>query len=161
MTLTFKKILNRTLALKLVLNLTKSSIVILSLFAAGHAIAATVSVATAPLVSATTTQVLPNLMYILDNSGSMASEFMPDYVTDGNKCKTTGTSGEFSASCGLGDPPFHTNLFNTLAYNPTITYLPASNANGTNRISMDSTNTAGWTNVPRDAYGVYSKFISY
>jgi type IV pilus assembly protein PilY1 len=148
MTLTLKTILNRKLA--------QSIVIVLGIFANTHATAATVAIASAPLVSATTTQVLPNLMYILDNSGSMGSEYMPDYVDDGNKCKSTGTSGEFSASCNLGDPPFNTNFFNTLAYNPTITYSPAMESNGVEKISMNSANTTGWTVVPRDAYGVYS-----
>ncbi len=148
MTLTLKTMLNRTLI--------QSTIVVFSMFVTSQATAATVAIATAPLVSATTTQVLPNLMYILDNSGSMALEFMPDYVDDGNKCKGTGTSGEFNANCTLGDPPYNTNLFNTLAYNPTITYSPAMNSNGTERIAMSFANTVGWTVVPNDAYDVYS-----
>ena len=148
MTLTFKKLLKRTL--------THSYIVIASLFANAQATAATVAIAEAPLVSATTTQVLPNLMYILDNSGSMSWDYMPDYVNDSNKCKSTGTSGEFSAACSLGDPPYNTNFFNTLAYNPTITYSPPVESTGVEKVSMNSVSTTGWTVVPNDAYGVYS-----
>ncbi|MEI2636344.1 MAG: PilC/PilY family type IV pilus protein [Methylotenera sp.] len=109
----------------------------------------------APLVSATTGDVLPNLMYILDNSGSMSWDYMPDYVNDSNKCKST-TSDIFSASCVFGDPPYMTKDFNSIYYNPDITYTPAINANGTLRTSMTSANTAGWTAVPVDAYGIYS-----
>ena len=148
MTLTLKTMINRKIA--------QSIMIVVSLLVATQATAATVAIASAPLVSATTTQVLPNLMYILDNSGSMGLEFMPDYVDDGNKCKGTGTSGEFNANCSLGDPPFNTNFFNTLAYNPTITYSPPVESTGVERISMNTANTAAWTVVPRDAYGVYS-----
>jgi type IV pilus assembly protein PilY1 len=118
--------------------------------------AAITDIGNAPLISTTTGDVLPNLMYILDDSGSMASDFMPDYVVDSNKCKTTGTSGSFSAACAAGDPPYMTSQFNSLYYSPFITYLPPVNADGTSRVQMDSAQTAGWTNVPFDAYGIYS-----
>ncbi len=110
-----------------------------------------------PLANTTTSaEVLPNLMYILDNSGSMSWDYMPDYVNDANKCKTTGISGDFSASCGYGDPPYMSSQFNSIYYNPTITYKPAANADGSSKDSMTSANTSGWTQVPIDAYGIYS-----
>ncbi len=119
--------------------------------------AALVDLATAPLANSTTSLVLPNLMYILDNSGSMRSDYMPDYVNDTNKCKSTatGTSATiFSAACGFGDPAYNLKDFNTLYYNPEITYLPTINGDGSIRPSMNSANTAGWTNVPNDPYGI-------
>ncbi|MGQ0443063.1 MAG: PilC/PilY family type IV pilus protein [Methylophilaceae bacterium] len=118
--------------------------------------AAITDIGNAPLVSSTTGEVLPNIMYILDNSGSMNLSFMPDYVTAANKCKTTGTSGLFTANCNYGHPPFMTSEFNGIYYNPATTYSPGVNADGTERISMTSANTAGWTVVPMDAYGVQS-----
>lgn len=148
MTLTLKTMLNRTLV--------QSIIIVLSTFIATQATAATVAIASAPLVSATTTQVLPNLMYILDNSGSMGSDYMPDYVNDSNKCKTTGSSGAFSAGCLYGDPPYNSKDFNSIYYNPAINYLPGTNANGVDRVSMTRANTANWTVVPIDAYGIQS-----
>lgn len=45
-------------------------------------LAASVALATAPLTNATTTSVLPNLMFILDNSGSMGQDYTPDYLMD-------------------------------------------------------------------------------
>lgn len=128
-------------------------------FSTAPARAAVTDLGTAPLVSATTGDVLPNLMYILDNSGSMGWDYMPDYVNDNNKCKTTGsgTSGNlFTASCALGDPPYNTSEFNSIYYNPAITYSPGMNALGVERPSMTSANTAGWTVVPVDAYGIQS-----
>jgi type IV pilus assembly protein PilY1 len=127
--------------------------------------AATVNIATAPLVTASASTVLPNLIYILDNSGSMASDFMPDYVTDSNKCKSaSSTSGQFSANCAFGDPPRNTKEFNTLYYNPAIRYSPGLNSLGAELPSMNgaigaitTTATNGWTQVPVDAYGKYLK----
>ncbi len=107
---------------------------------------------TAPLVSATTGDVLPNLMYILDNSGSMGWDYMPDYVNDSNKCKAS--SGVFSAACAFGDPPYNTNEFNSIYYNPTITYSPRLDALGAEKPSMTSAYTSGWTQVDVDAYGI-------
>ncbi len=141
------------------------------LFSACAANAAVTDLGTAPLVSATTGDVLPNLMYILDNSGSMKSDYMPDYVNDSltvngsgvtlatGKCKTVGgaSSGNFfTASCQLGDPAYNTREFNSIYYNPEITYSPTLNADGSLKTAMTSANTAGWTVVPVDAYGVYS-----
>ena len=106
-----------------------------------------------PLVSATTGDVLPNVMYILDNSGSMGNDYMPDYVKQGLfKCKATNEA--FTAQCSFGDPAANTKEFNSIYYNPDITYLPGQNADGTDKTSMTSANTAGWTNVPIDAYGI-------
>ena len=107
---------------------------------------------TAPLVSATTGDVLPNLMYILDNSGSMGWDYMPDYVNDSNKCKST--SGTFSNTCAFGDPPYNTNEFNSIYYNPTITYTPRLDSLGAQKPSMTSAYTSGWTQVEVDAYGI-------
>ena len=77
----------------------------LFVFSTGISHAALTDLGVAPLISSTTSDVLPNLMYILDNSGSMSWDYMPDYVNDNNKCKTTGTSGDFSAACGFGQRP--------------------------------------------------------
>lgn len=158
MTPTLKSIFNRKLVNLKPVNrkLVQSLLVFASLLAPAQLFAATVNIASAPLVSATTTQVLPNLMYILDNSGSMARDYMPDYVIESNKCKTTGSSGAFSSGCEYGDPPYNASAFNTIYYNPAINYAPASNSVGTDTMSMTSANTAGWTAVPIDAYGVFS-----
>ena len=106
-----------------------------------------------PLVSATTGDVLPNVMYILDNSGSMGNDYMPDYVKQGLfKCKATNEA--FTAQCSFGDPAANTKEFNSIYYNPDITYLPGQNSNGSDKTSMTSANTVGWTKVPIDAYGI-------
>jgi len=117
--------------------------------------AALTDLGTAPLVSATTGDVLPNLMYILDDSGSMGWDYMPDYVNDSNKCKgqtaTFKNARDFTSSCAFGDPPYNANAFNTIYYDPNTTYNPAKNSDGSDRNAMTSGNTAGWTSVPNDA----------
>lgn len=116
---------------------------------------AAIDLAKLPLnITGTSTAVLPNIMYILDNSGSMGLDFMADNVDDPNKCKSTGTSGVFSANCAFGDPPRMSSTFNSIYYNPEITYSPGLNANKSSKTSMDSAATVGWTQVPLDAYGI-------
>lgn len=56
------------------------AVLTLALAGATTATATPTDIASAPLVTASTTQVRPNLMFILDNSGSMAWDYMPDWV---------------------------------------------------------------------------------
>jgi type IV pilus assembly protein PilY1 len=128
-----------------------------ALLFATDASAALINLATSPLQNSSTSVVLPNLMYVLDNSGSMASDYLPDYINDSNKCKSTGVAGSFTASCTYGDPAYNLKDFNGLAYNPEINYLPGLNADGTSMPSMTSSQTTGWTNVPTDAYGIQNR----
>ncbi|MFM9835116.1 MAG: hypothetical protein ACKVOA_03330, partial [Methylophilaceae bacterium] len=134
-----------------------ASCLLMALTFASAASAALINLATSPLQNSSTSVVLPNLMYILDNSGSMASDYLPDYVNDSNKCKSTSSSGAFSAGCAFGDPAYNLKDYNGLAYNPEINYLPGLNADGTSMPSMTSAQTSGWTNVLTDAYGIQNR----
>lgn len=116
--------------------------------------AGVIALANAPLANSSTSLVLPNLMYVLDDSGSMSWDRMPDYLNQSYKCKSDDATGTFSEKCEVGDPPYMLSYFNTLYYNPENTYSPATNANGSPKTSMTSADTAGWKAVPTDAYGV-------
>lgn len=99
----------------------------------GSPVAATeTDIAAAPLGTAPTVTVLPNLMFILDDSGSMAREFMPDEVDDGTSCKSCATSAcnVANRSCQPGHPPYYAAQFNTIYYNPQFTYKPGVNSTG-------------------------------
>lgn len=74
--------------------------------------AATVDLATAPLATSTTTSVKPNLLFVLDNSGSMSFTYLPDKADD------------FRGAYG-----YHSSQCNAIYYNPNITYLPPLDAN--------------------------------
>jgi type IV pilus assembly protein PilY1 len=97
-------------------------------------------IAPAPLGTAPTATVLPNLMFILDDSGSMAREFMPDEVqfkgsTFINTCKACSSSacalaGSSGTICVPGHPPYYTPQFNSIYYNPQITYKPGVDSTG-------------------------------
>lgn len=145
-----------------------------------------IDIASSPLVVSNLNSVKPNLMFILDDSGSMDWDYAPDFVgsdgSSGQNCRSTGAglesafySGRFTSLCcqnaqnsatcldidrgtfiQRGHPPFLSADFNGQAYNPAIRYLPAVNADGTERPSMNATNTSNWTAVPYDQYGVQS-----
>ncbi len=132
------------------------------------------SISNEPLASPVT-NTAPNVMFILDDSGSMGSNFSPDYINDsqdgssGNRdiggCyDSKNTNNNITDAqprgCGLGDPPFMAHQYNKQYYNPAITYQPSLNYDGTAKTSYTGTSAAtggvGWTAVPYDAYGIQS-----
>ncbi|HVY04484.1 MAG TPA: PilC/PilY family type IV pilus protein [Burkholderiales bacterium] len=125
-----------------------------ALAASGPTGAATTDIATAPLASSASASVLPNLMFTLDASGSMAWDYLPDFIVDGGTgtCKTrvnSASSGDYD-NCVNGDPPFYSAQFNGAYYNPLLTYKPAVSYNGT---SLGSYNTsAKWAAVLNNAF---------
>ena len=111
------------------------------------ALPASIALATEPLANATTTAVLPNLMFILDGSGSMDWNYLPDWVND-NLCKNT--DGSYNLGC-TNSPLFKSPDVNGVYYNPAINYLPPVDSAGTSYASQTS-----WTSVKNDAYGIQS-----
>ena len=155
------------------------TLLMLCVAASPLALADTLDLTTIPLATATTTIVKPNLMFILDNSGSMERDHMPEWVEDESHCKgvdsygsmTTGTrfnccryfnDGASSNSSATSNcyptstsrrwmPPFHSSDFNGAYYNPETTYSPPKNYDGTEKTSY-----SGTSNVPLDGYKVQS-----
>ncbi len=78
------------------------------------ALSALTDIAAVPLASSSTTVVKPNILFTLDDSGSMGRLYMPDEI-----------SGE------TGNTGFKNHLCNTIYYNPAINYVPPKNADGT------------------------------
>jgi type IV pilus assembly protein PilY1 len=128
------------------------------------------TIATDPLGTGTTS-IKPNIMFILDDSGSMGSDYMPDYLIDSqdlpasNGDTSYGTASCFDAGddssgtitgnpdgCIFGDPPYNSSDINTIYYNPDIRYRPAVNADGTEMNAQTSANTTGWTAVPSNPF---------
>ena len=122
-----------------------------------------VNLATAPLANATTTTVKPNLMFVMDNSGSMGQEHTPDWMMaynmrnapwtyDGNwnspatnekNCRDSADDDEVINTslssmdmCVTGDVPFATSAINSQYYNPEIRYIPGVNADGSSKPSQ-------------------------
>jgi type IV pilus assembly protein PilY1 len=119
-----------------------------------------------------TTSIQPNVMFILDDSGSMAWDYMPNIVIDSDSPPTT-TAGCFDSGdttdgsgagkidgprdqCNLGDPPYMSTDFNNIYYDPRIVYQPGVNHDGTNMTPQNAANTTGaggpYTRVLTDAY---------
>ncbi|MGB7589279.1 MAG: hypothetical protein WBM00_11280, partial [Solirubrobacterales bacterium] len=119
--------------------------------AAQPAFAAVTDISSSPLGTAAGLGFLPNLLFILDDSGSMASDYNPDYVNDNNGCMTT--SGG-STNCQRGDPPFEAggeHGFNGVGYDPNFTYLPGLSSSG-QPVLNPPTGTLTTTAVSPDAY---------
>lgn len=97
---------------------------------------AVTDIATAPLFTSTTTVVKPNVLFILDDSGSMAWDFLPD---DANfRTRLTTNNGNY---VGIGQYGIRTSQCNGVAFNPDsgkAPYLPPVDANG-NSMSAGST----------------------
>lgn len=110
------------------------------------AVADLTDLANVPLVNANSVDMLPNIFFILDDSGSMDRNYMPDFIVD-SYCRGSGSL----VDCEEGDAPFYANAFNKAYYNPLIDYTPPKNADGS---SMTSYTT--WTSVPKDGYGIQS-----
>jgi type IV pilus assembly protein PilY1 len=142
--------------------------------------AATTDLSPVPLGTASSTSVLPNLMFVLDDSGSMGRYWMPDNVDASNTCKahrTHSTSGTNRTSCIVDSgntnlvpqaadsnyvddvrhipqqewpagPPAFAAEFNTIYYNPQITYLPGKDGAGADMPSYGSP----WTSVRVNPY---------
>jgi type IV pilus assembly protein PilY1 len=97
-------------------------------FSTGLAVAET-NLADVPLANSTTLAIPPNLALIIDDSGSMDEENMPG-----------GNSSNINNYC------YRWRGYNTLAYNPAITYRAPIKADGTR---FPDTNFAA---APRDGY---------
>lgn len=116
--------------------------------------AAPVDFASVPLANSPTVTIEPNLLFIMDDSGSMKHGYMPNYVN--------GYSTDLKTDAD----------FNPLAYNPAVTYTPPAyfDANGLNTTkypSMDGTvkdkrgavdwaSKPNWRRVKKDGYGELS-----
>jgi len=127
--------------------------------------AGALTIANEPLGTATSS-IKPNVMFILDTSGSMGWDYMPDYVPDRYSpsastasCFDVGddSSGTITGNpdpCQVGDPPYMSPDLNTIYYNPSIYYRPAVNYDGTAMPIQNAANTADWTSVRTDMYNV-------
>lgn len=110
--------------------------------------AAPLDLATIPLANSPTVTIQPNLLFVLDDSGSMGWNYMPDWA-------------------GSSDQSLFRNAsYNTMAYNPAIRYQPPAffDAGGLNTTQYpsqtgmatatgaDSSAKPNWINVKNNAY---------
>jgi len=109
-----------------------------------------VNIAKLPLNATITTA--PNVLYILDDSGSMDRDYLPDWAALGY-CRTANGTNFAQACSGSSTinslPPFRSSDFNSIYYNPAIRYTAPKNADGTSKPDQTT-----WTSVKDDAYGI-------
>lgn len=114
---------------------------------------AATDIASAPLFTSTTTVVKPNVMFILDDSGSMGLDYLPDAAGDFARDAIYNNEG----TAVLGYRHYYgqrTSQCNGVAFNPDPVkgaYLPPLDANGASFANADlsvldgnDTNTLGW-----------------
>ena len=105
------------------------------------AIAASVALATSPMATSSVSTVKPNVLFILDDSGSMNRDYMPD------------RAGNFNYY-GL-----RSNQCNQVYYDPLTTYLPPIKADGSSY--PDASFTAAWTNGFKTSSGTVDLSTSF
>ncbi|MDD5329518.1 MAG: PilC/PilY family type IV pilus protein [Sulfuricella sp.] len=114
------------------------------IMACGSAPAATTDLATQPLAESSSATIPPNIMFILDDSGSMSFTYLPDVADD-----FRGKYGYLSSQC------------NSVYYDPKITYLPPLNSTGTSY--PNASFTAALTNGFDSASSIFdlsSEFVA-
>ncbi|MDK9724710.1 MAG: PilC/PilY family type IV pilus protein [Sterolibacteriaceae bacterium MAG5] len=118
---------------------------------AGVLNAATTDLATTPLITPSSSNVKPNLYFVLDDSGSMDWDYLPDWVND-SYCKTSTTGATSACYSNSRKLPVMTSPdVNRIYYNPEITYTPPSNYDGSSKTSYSS-----WSAVPKDGFNIQS-----
>lgn len=117
-----------------------------------------VKVSQIPLSKAASQAVAPNLLFILDDSGSMAWDYTPDFVDD-SLCRQNNSTTSLTG-CRVGMPPFMSGAFNKQYYDPKIRYSPGVYANGDSYPEMNAANTGGWKQVPNNGYSTSSTKVN-
>ncbi len=114
----------------------RSAFYLLSMTMVGSSLAAQTDLADTPLASQKSDQVKPNLLFILDDSGSMDDEGMPD----GLSSNTVG---------------YRNNFCNYVAYNRAVTYaIPPAPSGGATLLNENS--QTSFTTAYDDGYGSYT-----
>src|SRR2546428_325267 len=142
------------------------------------ALAAVTDISSVPLATSGGSNILPNLLFDLDDSGSMQWDFMPDYVspntpgsalTQSKPCMADSSGQPFcSSGCtftgtfvcnAAGGPPYQAggaNVVNGVAYEPNFYYRPGLGSNGQALINPPSGlplgNPVTTTSVADDIY---------
>lgn len=145
--------------------------------------AAVTDISNNPLSTASGTVIRPNVMFVLDDSGSMNFNFMPDHIgynptgsTQARyKCRR-GASGRINGATSIctgitqtgyeeptvgGDPPVYAYQANALYYNPNVLYTPPVNPcdASQNLPSMTGANTNGWRSVKLVGHSLNSSCV--
>lgn len=105
--------------------------------------AALTDLSSVPLATTNPVLAKPNLLFVLDNSGSMSWDYMPDDLGDSYDDPQTTWLGYWSSQC------------NGVAYDPTTEYLPPIDAAG-----QAFANITDLTKVPTDGFNASSNKVN-
>ncbi len=106
--------------------------------------------------------VKPNIVYTMDDSGSMANEYLPDYAgeddyADGNVHYCRDNAGDCSGGNSvptLAEPPIRSSTFNKIYYDPSQTYGVGKKSDGTD-LAYEKAAIGTWTQVFTNPYANY------
>ncbi len=107
--------------------------------------------------------VKPNIMFTMDDSGSMTNYYLPDYVGESNYADSTIFYCRDNQDCGRAtntstpaqwDPPIASSDFNGIYYDPAETYLSGKRADGTD-LAYEKAAFGTWTRVLTNPYANY------
>lgn len=123
--------------------------------------AATTEIDNEPLATRPTVKAKPNLMVVLDTSGSMAWNYMPDNMTEERACSSAWVGGKWVETC-TSRYGFRAAQCNGVAYDPAITYAPPKKYDGTSypdatypTAKNDGYSGSGETNLSGHYYYTY------
>ena len=155
-----------------------ASCLLLALALCGSAHAALTDISTVPLntySAPTSTDVKPNVLFILDDSGSMDWDFMPDWACASQSLQSPScNSAGQNPSSARSEYLYRNAAYNGVYYNPAIYYKPPTAVGSTGALntttypSMTGVSVAtggnasassaspNWKAVKNDAYGVQS-----
>ncbi len=133
---------------KILKNIASSFLLLILIMGKGNA--ALTDLATSPItVTGTSISALPNIMFVLDDSGSMQNDFLPDWADP------------------LVSPEYlyKNAAYNGVAYNPATYYTPpymysTTGPDTTTYPVQNAANTSSWQAVKDDGYGVQSTATS-
>lgn len=104
-------------------------------------LAGNVLLANKPMADSTVSDILPNLMFTLDNSGSMSQDYTPDWAGNGSASQKQ-------------TPAYNTQYYNpNIKYTPPVDYTGVSYPNQTNykAVANDGFLGGGTTNLTKSA----------
>ena len=123
----------------------KSGVLGLALVLPTHGYTAAPDLAQEPLFVGN--PVAPNLLFILDDSGSMDWEYMPDGLSSYDGIEASDDDGAYQDGSNAYYPFYFSSRVNKTWYNPNVTYLPPIKADGSGRMPNSS-----YTSAPMDGY---------
>ena len=104
----------------------------------------------------------PNIMYTMDDSGSMAVPTLPDYLLDASAffaCRNGAGAAAFCTAAGFfaleGRPPYASSSVNKIYYDPSITYRVGKMADPSKDLPFEDTRPGTWTRVYKDGFAGY------